>query len=301
MLATTRTAAWIVVGLCLLWIDAPAPVRAYSAAEAYPVPAEAGGGEGRWFSGSPAEGYGCSVCHSNAPQGPHFPLYVAGLPIQGYTLDATREVVLSWPEFGARWYQLRPPGMLPGPDAPTPAMGLVAEFIAESGKASGTIEIDVENAGPQEQCEVTRPNLKPRLGAKVFQVRPGVEARRIRPDSTGVVRCTSRQLGQRCIVALTSCGAQQIRLRWTAPDRPQGPIWFAAGFVATEALSGGFEGDSVHEIRVPMVQADAAGGDYQRVLSSGCAVGGDRPPLDAYHGVVGLALLWGLRRRRRGL
>lgn len=251
----------------------PRHALAYSAPEAYDEPSSTGGGGGRWFSGSPAEGYGCSVCHLAAPGQRRFPLYVSGLPVDaGYMVGGRYEVGLIWPEFAARWRELRPDPTVPtAPGAPLPSVGLVAELVAESGKASGTIEIDAASAEPAELCEMTRPNLQPRLGAKLYQVRPGVEPLLVKPDAAGVLRCESRQLAQRCIVALASCGAHEIRMSWTAPPTWEGPIWFSAGFVASEALSGTPEQDAVQEISVPLVQAGAADGAYQQTLRHACA------------------------------
>jgi hypothetical protein len=256
------------------------PARAYSAAEAYMEPAASGGGGGRWFSGSPADGFSCGVCH--LPSGVRaFPLHVSGLPRDaGYALAAKQQVVMSWPEFAARWRELRPDPTQPRvPGAPAPSEGLVAELVAESGGASGMIEIDSRSLDPLELCELTRPNLKPRVAAKLYRVRPGVDAQLVKPDAAGVLRCDSQQLGQRCIIALSSCGAQQIRFTWTAPPAVQGPIWFAAGFVASEALSGTPELDSVDVMSLPIVPVGSAAGEYEQVLRDGCGLpgGGTHP------------------------
>jgi len=254
--------------------SASSSAHAYSAPEAYAEPPSAGGGGGRWFTGSPAEGLGCSVCHSAAPGQREFPLYVAGLPLDaGYSLAGKQQIVLSWPEFAARWAELRPdPTLAPAPDAPSPSVGLVAEFVAESEKGSGTIEIDTAAAGAAELCEMTRPNLKPRLGVKLYQVRPRLQPLLLKPDPSGMLRCESRQLGQRCVLALSSCGAHQVRFTWTAPSTFEGPIWFSAGFVATEALGGTFEQDSVQEVSLPVVQAGTQASEYHSVLRPGCAL-----------------------------
>ena len=285
-------------------VHAPRLAHAYSAPEAYAEPPSAGGGGGRWFTGSPAEGLGCSVCHSAAPGQREFPLYVAGLPLQtGYSLAGKQQIVLSWPEFATRWKELRPdPTVSPAPNTPSPSVGLVAELVAESGKGAGTIEIDAATAGPAELCEMTRPNLKPRLGVKLYQVRSGLAPLLLKPDSSGIVRCDAHQLGQRCIVALSSCGAHEVRFTWTAPATWQGPIWFSAGFVASEALSGTFERDSVQEVSLPVVQAGTAGGTYQQALHSGCALARassqPRTAMPAF-ALAALAVLLGRRGRRR--
>jgi hypothetical protein len=247
--------------------------RAYSSPDAYAELPEKGGGGGRWFSGSPAEGYGCAVCHSTAEGQRSFPLYVTGLPLEGYTVAEAREVVISWPEFSQRWRELKPDPMAPlVPGQPVPAMGMTAEFVAESGKASGVIEIRGGTATPAEQCEVTRPNLQPRLGVKLYQVRPGVAPFAVKPDDNGTLRCEARHLGQRCIIALQSCGAEQTRFIWTPPPTQEGAIWFSAGFVTSEAVSRTPDDDGVYELSVPVVQADSGQSRHQDTLRGSCAV-----------------------------
>jgi len=301
-MVSLRSLWWLAaLGVAVVAVDAT-PARAYSSPDAYADRPSAGGGGGRWFTGSPAEGHGCSVCHEGDDAPRHYPLYVSGLPLEGYDLGTIQEVVLSWPEFEQRWREIRPDPTIPSVPEATPAVGLVAEFVAESGKGAGTIEIDSANAGPREQCEITRPNLKPRLGVKLYQVRAGLEPVLIKPDSTGMMRCEARQLGQRCIVALTSCGAHEVRIRWTTPGTWQGPIWFSAGFVATGALTGSFDRDSVDEISVPLLQRDSDQSKYERVLRSGCALPhtpGAPRPRTAWPFAVACAWWWLDRRRRR--
>lgn len=276
--------------------------HAYSTPDAYAERPSEGGGGGRWFSGSPADGYSCSVCHSPAAGQRAFPMYVTGLPLEGYTLAEAREVVLSWPQFAQRWRELRPDPMQPMlPGAPQPAMGMVAELVAESGKASGTIEIRGATASEAELCEKTRPNLQPRLGIRLYQVRAGIAPLLVRPDANGTLRCEARHLGQRCLIALNSCGAQQARFIWTAPSTQEGPIWFSAGFVASEQLSGTPDADAVYEISVPMVPGGGASGRYQETLRGTCSVSRVRD--DGGHGlwygvIAGLALALWLRRAR---
>lgn len=308
--ASHRGAALLAFAAC---IGTALPAAAYSASEAYVEPPASGGGGGRWFSGSPADGFSCGVCHLPAKGVRKFPLYVAGLPLDaGYTLASKQQIVLSWPEFATRWHELRPdPTVKAVPGMPSPAMSVVAELVAESGKGSGAIDID-SAAGPDELCEMTRPNLKPRLAAKLWQVRPGIDALQIKPDSTGVMHCEAHQLGQRCIVALDSCGAKQARFTWTAPSRWEGAIWFSAGFVASEALSGTPEGDSVHEVSLPVVQSGTPAATYQQTLHNGCTAPGDggargRSTNDAPALRGGASGIWGgivlalcaLRMRRR--
>jgi hypothetical protein len=278
--------------------------RAYSTPEAFIEPASQGGGGGRWFSGSPADGFGCSVCHSAGPGQRELPLYVTGLPLSGYTLGEQREIVLSWPELSARWRELKPDPMQPAvPGAPVPAMGMVAELVAESGKASGVIEIRGGTATPLEQCEITRPNLKPRLAAKMFQVRAGTAPFLVKPDASGTLRCEARHLGQRCIIALSSCGAQQLRFIWTAPSSQEGPIWFSGGLVASEQRSNTPETDAVYEVSVPMLQAGASDSRYQETVRGTCSIAAarerDRASVMAWLLLAASALLVRRASRRR--
>jgi len=291
--------AWLAVG-----VGAAGSAHAYSTPDAYAEQPVLGGGGGRWFSGSPADGFGCSVCHAPASGQRRFPLHVAGLPTRGYSPAEKHEILLGWQEMSQRWTELRPDPTAPRVEGqPSPAIGLVAELVAESGKGSGAIEIDSNGAQPDELCEMTRPNLKPRLAARLYQVRPGKAPLIIRPDSTGMLRCESRQLGQRCILALNSCGSKLLRFSWTAPPTWEGPIWFSAGFVATEAQSGTPAQDSVDEVAVPIVQADSKQDAYRQVLRSGCGLAapsrrsGRSPRLPGWLLALGLAGLWRARRR----
>jgi len=262
-----------VFALAALIVAQPRVVSAYSTPDAFLLNPSSGGGGGRWFTGSPADGYGCSVCHARTAAKPVFPLLVAGLALDGYELSTAREVVLSWPSFSRRWKELRPDPTQPVDlAADAPSVGLIAEFVAESGKASGTIEIRGAAAGAAARCEATRPGLQARLAARMYQVRPGVAPIEIKADRSGTLRCDSRQLGQRCIVALKSCGADELRVVWTAPPSDEGPVWFSAGFVATDALTGTPENDSVVEFAMPMTSLASSGGDYQRTLRSACSV-----------------------------
>jgi hypothetical protein len=280
----------------------PGTAFAFSAPEAYFEAAGAGGGGGRWFTGSQADGFGCSVCHGAEPSQRTFPLYLTGLPGR-YVPEQQYDVQLSWPEFSQRYRELRPdPTLPPLPEAPFPNMGLVGELVAQSGEGSGTIEIGVAPPVLEELCESVSANIRPRLAVRLYQVRAGVAPLLIRPDEDGVLRCESRQLAQRCIMAMISCGAQQVRFRWTAPPQYEGTLWFSAGFVASEALSGTTAGDSVFESTVPVIPASSPTGFYQESLeNASCAVAGAgrRPTHAVAAWPVFAALVW-WRTRRRG-
>jgi hypothetical protein len=82
MLAVT-CAAWLLTGSAWAYSD---PFR-------FVDTTESGGGAGRFFTGSTADGYGCEVCHEGAPLDQ---LVVQGLPPQ-YMLGASYDIQVSWP------------------------------------------------------------------------------------------------------------------------------------------------------------------------------------------------------------
>ena len=51
-----------------------------------------------------------------------------------------------------------------------------------------------------------------------------------------------------------------------------GPIWFSAGFVTTEAISGTVVNDAVLEVASPMQPVTAADERYESTLEGGCRV-----------------------------
>lgn len=280
----TRVATWL--GVILLACTAawsPSRASAFTEPRTYYDDALGGGGGGRWFTGSPAEGYACSVCHTGP--GPES-LTIEGLPEDGYVPGQTYEIHVAWPEFAERAAEIRAEGEEPA------SMGLVAELVAETGEASGRVRVALPaEAEPGELC-VLPEGVQ---AAKVFRVRPGEET------VEEIIGCNAASLGQRCLVAVLSCGAEELNLIWTAPDGWQGPIWLSMGFVATERVSGDPTGDAVTEVAIPLLPAASGAERYETRLSGGCAVatrgGGAAASASA---LLALAvLLLGLRRRRR--
>jgi hypothetical protein len=83
------------LALCLLLGLLAAPqAHGFSDAEAFGRPVEEGGGGGRWFTGSAADGYTCKVCHRGG-QSPN--LDIRGLPIEGYVPGTAYEITILWP------------------------------------------------------------------------------------------------------------------------------------------------------------------------------------------------------------
>ncbi len=82
--------ACLLVGAWILAFDA----RAYSTAALYRGdPRRTGGAGGRSFTGSPADGYTCGVCH----RGEATAHELRGGPVGGYALGATYDFVIDWP------------------------------------------------------------------------------------------------------------------------------------------------------------------------------------------------------------
>lgn len=234
--------------------EAPQRVRAFSQPESYLDDAGNGGGGGRWFTGSPAEGYGCDVCHTGGPQQARYPLHSEGFPATGYTPGQAYDLRLSWPEFAAH-DQLVRDAMRPEPTS----MGVIAEFVAESGIGSGAIEIVRKGASTSELCQFP-PNS---ASSTIYQVQPGEEP-------AEVSRCEMNSVGARCVVAVKACGAQELRMRWTAPPQTDDSIWFSAGFVATDTLSGNPQNDSFAEVSGPL-RPIGSEREYVSELNGGCS------------------------------
>lgn len=85
---------WTAFALCALAGAVPAAkVRAFSDIERFPQSVQQGGGGGRLFTGSPADGYACNVCHLGGEE-PSVVVY--GLPIDGYVPGQTYDVEVAW-------------------------------------------------------------------------------------------------------------------------------------------------------------------------------------------------------------
>lgn len=87
-----RACAWAL--LCALaWLAPALRARAFSDMERFVARVEEGGGGGRLFTGSPADGYACNVCHGGGPE-PDVAVY--GLPTEGYVPGQVYDIELVW-------------------------------------------------------------------------------------------------------------------------------------------------------------------------------------------------------------
>ncbi|MDH5672148.1 MAG: hypothetical protein OEZ06_08365 [Myxococcales bacterium] len=263
----------------------PRAARAFTEPRSYFDDANNGGGGGRWFTGSPAEGYGCDVCHGDKEP---LTLRIEGVPENGYVPGQRYELNIAWPDFARRAAEIRQQGEEPS------SMGLVLELVAETGMASGSLEVaPAADAEDGELCVLP----EGAQATKLFRVRPG-EA-----TTEEAVRCDANALGQRCLAAVLSCGAEETRISWTAPPTWQGAIWLSAGFVATEKVSGDPHSDAVTMISRPLLPAASAAEHYETRLRGSCAVSA----IASRHGapgrtpiwMLGALALWTARRRWR--
>ena len=109
----------------------PDAARAFSDPFAYTDLPELGGGGGRWFTGSSADGYECAVCHRG---GPAADLAISGLPADGFTPGAPYEITVTWP-------------------VETAHLALIAELTDEHRHGAGTLALPRPDAlKPAELC-----------------------------------------------------------------------------------------------------------------------------------------------------
>jgi uncharacterized protein (TIGR03382 family) len=92
--------------------------RAFSQPDLYAESVTMGGGGGRWFTGSSADGYGCDVCHTG---GTAQDLAITGLPLDGFTPGGHYEITIGWPA--------------------ATQLALVAEFTDEQRHGVGLLEL----------------------------------------------------------------------------------------------------------------------------------------------------------------
>jgi len=104
--------------------------RAFSDPFTYQDDVLSGGGGGRWFTGSTADGYGCEVCHEG---GPTADLTITGLPLDGFSPGMSYEIVIGWPS--------------------AEHVALVAELTDEARTGAGSLELPRPEATPEtERC-----------------------------------------------------------------------------------------------------------------------------------------------------
>ncbi len=108
----------------------PSGARAFSDPQLFADETQTGGGGGRFFTGSPLDGYTCSVCHRGGPT-PH--IRVFGFP-QAYQPGETYEVEIRWDE----------------PDLPH---GLNVELVNQTGEDMNVRLVSESKVGKEGRCD----------------------------------------------------------------------------------------------------------------------------------------------------
>jgi hypothetical protein len=117
---------------CMVLVLAQAQkAEAFSDTAKFELPAVEGGGGGRFFTGSPPDGYSCTVCHQGG-QSPN--VLVSGLPLDGFQPGTTYEIAVTF-------------------DQPELSHALALEFVTEAGVQAGTVAFpENAEADPAAHC-----------------------------------------------------------------------------------------------------------------------------------------------------
>jgi hypothetical protein len=155
----TRRVAYVLALAAL----GPSMAHAYSDPATFADMVDVGGGGGRFFTGSPRDGYTCKVCHG----GGHDPqLLILGLPVGGYRPAVSYEVTVTWPRESEN-------------------LGLEAEFTDGSGKTAGSLRVPPQaELLPPELCLPVTAGVAAAMlskaGARTVVSVPDCGARRLR-------------------------------------------------------------------------------------------------------------------------
>jgi len=150
-----RRGPLVLAALSLTLTALPNAASAFSDPVNFGLAPLASGGGGRYFTGSPADGYTCKVCHTG---GPEPQLSVLGLPLLGYRPNERYEVSVSWSDEvdklsaaleltdmqgrPAGTLQLPPEGEIQAPEFCEPATdGILAATITVSGSGRQVINL----------------------------------------------------------------------------------------------------------------------------------------------------------------
>ena len=166
--------------------------RAFSDPLSYADAVDVGGGGGRWFTGSVADGFGCDVCHEG---GAPADLAIRGLPTDGFAPGRAYEVDVSWP------FNLE-------------NAALIAEFVDEQRHAVGTIALPRPEAmKPTELCDAEEG------GAPPSEVHATEDGRTL----LSVVDCGAKTLRFQWTAPLTAASAVWFDLGFVASNEDTTP------------------------------------------------------------------------------
>lgn len=149
---------------------------AYTDAARFAAPALEGGAGGRFFTGAPADGYACSVCHRG---GGTPAIAIDGIPADGWEPNVTYELVLALPagvrSAGAAMEIADDEGVPQGALALVPEAELDATDRCREGVVATTLSLESTRLiASTNVCGATRARVRwtapstPRRGVRVF-------------------------------------------------------------------------------------------------------------------------------------
>lgn len=134
MIRVAHALGCLALASCVALALVPERAHAFSSSVSFGLTPEESGGGGRYFTGSPADGYTCTVCHEGG-QAPK--VRVLGLPLSGYHPGLAYEVTVDWPDT-------------------LPHVALNVEITDQGGIGAGTLYVPPENELiDPERCEGT--------------------------------------------------------------------------------------------------------------------------------------------------
>ena len=248
---------------------------AYSDFRKFAYVTSAGGGGGRFYTGSPADGYTCRICHQGgaSPQ-----LRVLGLPVEGYKAGTEYEITVDW------W--------------DGDALSTAIEITDSAGREAGSLRLPPEEGiQDPERCKQD-PNEV--IAAMLVRVAPPNH----RSELSYFEACGKEDHPDDCrqVVSVPPCGSGRVRFAWRAPSAETGPVWFSGAVVASND-DGDTTGDGVAEIGT-LVPSPSDPSAAVRTYA-GCSLlppsaAGRRPSLGAALVLLALGVVCRLTRRRLG-
>ncbi|HKU43700.1 MAG TPA: hypothetical protein VJR89_36325 [Polyangiales bacterium] len=177
---------------CSALLLAPGSAHAFSDPLSYADEVGVGGGGGRWFTGSIADGFGCDVCHEG---GNPVDLTIRGLPIDGFIPGTAYEITLSWP-FGVE------------------NAALIAEFVDEQRHGAGTLALPRPDAmKPNELCSAEQGGVPP------SELHPTEDGRTL----LSLVDCGAQSLRFQWTAPLSAAGAIWFDVGFVASNEDTTP------------------------------------------------------------------------------
>jgi hypothetical protein len=198
----------------------PQAAHAYSDFKQFAYPSNGGGGGGRFYTGSPADGYTCRICHEG---GPAPEVRVHGLPLDGYKPGVEYEITVDW------W--------------DGDALSTAIELTDSEGRPAGSVRLPPESSvETPERCKQAKAEV---IAGTLVSVPPPKH----RSELKYFDMCTQRDRPEDCrqVISVPACGSGRVRFAWKAPGFDLGPIWFS-GAVVNSNDDGNTTGDGVAEI-----------------------------------------------------